>query len=189
MKKLVLILALGVGIYNASAQSSYNSAPREMFGPQINLGAGLGYYGPAAAPAPAVMANVELDLVRNITLAPFIGFYSYADDYYWGSANHPYGYYRYRETVVPVGVKGAYYFDQLFHASERWDFYAAASIGFAFRSRTWDNGYYGDRDVVAGPSPLYGSAHIGSRLHITKGFGIYLDLSTGMSTFGLSFKL
>jgi len=190
MKKSLLIFIVALSLINISASAqSYNSAPREMFGPTINIGAGIGYYGYAGRPAPAVMANVELDIARNITLAPFIGFYTYANDYYWGSYDYPYRYYSYRETVVPVGVKGAYYFDQLFQAGEKWDFYAAASVGFAFHSVTWDNGYYGSRDVVSGPGPLYGTAHIGSRLHITQGFGLFLDLSTGFSTFGLSFKL
>lgn len=191
MKKSFIIIAIALGLCHTRsiAQSSYNTAPREMFGPQLNIGAGVGYYGYAGVPAPALMVNVELDVARNITLAPFIGFYTYTSDYYWGSFDYPYRYYRYRETVVPVGVKGAYYFDQLFHASDKWDFYAALSLGFAFRSISWDAGYYGGRDVVTGPSPLYGTAHIGSRLHITPGFGIFLDLSTGVSTFGLSFKL
>ena len=191
MKKSILIFIIALAFFNfkGTAQSSYNTAPREMFGPTINVGAGIGYYGYAGRPAPAVMVNVELDIARNITLAPFIGYYSYANDYYWGNPNSPYRYYSYRETVVPVGIKGAYYFDQLFRAGDKWDFYAAASLGFAFHSVTWDNGYYGERNVVNGPSPLYGSAHIGSRLHITPNFGLFLDLSTGFSTFGLSFKL
>lgn len=191
MKKSILIFVFALGLLNFKtfSQSSYNSAPREKFGPTINVGAGVGYYGYYGHPAPAVIANVELDIARNITLAPFIGYYSYTSNYYWGNKNYPYRYYSYRETVVPVGVKGAYYFDQLFQAGPKWDFYAAASIGFAFHSVSWDNGYYGERDVVTGSGPLYGTAHIGSRVHITQGFGLYLDLSTGISTFGLSFKL
>lgn len=191
MKKIIFIFIMALSLldFRATAQSSYNTAPREYFGPTINLGAGIGYFGYAGRPAPALMLNVELDIARNITLAPFIGFYTYASDYYWGNHDYPYRYYSYRETVVPVGVKGAYYFDQLFKAGEKWDFYAAASLGFAFHTVSWDNGYYGDRGVVSGPSPLYGTAHIGSRLHITPKFGLFLDLSTGISTFGLSFKL
>lgn len=191
MKKFIYILVFAASLagFKAGAQSSYNSAPREYFGPTINLGAGVGYYGYAGLPAPAVVLNVELDIARNITLAPFIGFYSYTNSYYWGNRDYPYRYYNYRETVVPVGVKGAYYFDQLFQAGPRWDFYAAASLGFAYHTVSWDNGYYGQRDVIGGPSPLYGTAHIGSRFHVTPKFGLFLDLSTGFSTFGLSFKL
>jgi len=191
MKKIILVLIIAFGLSNlkTSAQSSYNSAPREKFGPTLNLGVGIGYYGYYGRPAPALMASVELDIARNITLAPFIGFYTYSSNYYWGNPNYPYRYYSYRETVVPVGVKGAYYFDQLFQAGPKWDFYAAASLGFAFHSIYWDNGYYGERDVVGIASPLYGTAHIGSRFNISPNFGLYLDLSTGISTFGLSFKL
>jgi hypothetical protein len=173
---------------NASAQK-YGSEPAEQFGRTLNVGAGVAYYGYADAPIPVLMINYEFDIARNITLAPFVGLYSYSNNYYWGNDNNPYRNYAYRETAVPVGVKGAYYFDELLHTNPKWDIYAAASIGFEFRTLTWENGYYGDRTVAREASPLYLAAHVGARYHITPKTGIFLDLSTGFSTFGFSFKL
>jgi hypothetical protein len=190
MKKIILLQMFVLTVLGHTLRAqSYNSAPREFFGTTINLGAGIGYYGYMGRPAPAIMLNVELDIARNITLAPFIGFHTYSRNYYWGSPNDPYRNYSYRETVIPVGVRGAYYFDQLLKAGDKWDFYAASTLGFAYHTVTWDSNYNGDRSVSSGPSPLYATAHIGSRLHVTQKFGLFLDLSTGLSTFGLSFKL
>ncbi len=190
MKKILCISALFLTLINlnASAQNTDNTS-REKFGSTLNLGAGIGYYGYGGRPLSMITLNCEFDIARNITLAPFIGFSSYSNRYYWGNDKYAYKYYSYRETSVPVGVKGAYYFDELLSAGSKWDFYAAASIGFEFHSISWDNGYYGEQYVVHEASPLYLAGHIGTRYHITQKVGLFLDLSTAFSTFGLSFKL
>lgn len=198
MKKLLFISALFLGCaFSASAQ--YGTGAAEKFGRTLNLGAGFGYYGGYAnRVSPVVTLNYEFDIARNFTLAPFVGVYSYTNDYYWGyydnngnpnNPNYPYRNYRYRQTVVPVGVKCAYYFDELFRANDKWDFYAAASLGFSFVHTTWDSDYYGDRAMAQTVSPLFATAHAGARYHFTPRFGAFLDLSTGFSTIGLSFKL
>lgn len=185
MKKLVsksLFILLVIGM-NVSAQERPIA---EKYGNTLNLGAGIGYYGYVTQPFPMGTINYEFDIAKNVTLAPFIGASGYQQSYYWGDKETPYRNYYYRTVVVPVGVKGTYYFDQLFHANSKWDFYVAASAGFAFRKSTWENGYYGNRTVSSNTSPLYLNAHIGSEYHITNKAGIFLDLSTGVSTFGLA---
>jgi hypothetical protein len=115
-------------------------------------------------------------VARNFTLAPFVTFFSYR-----------YSSDTYRETVIPVGIKGAYYFDELLNAGPRWDFYGAASLGFRLINRTW----YADvpqRSLYAGTSNLYIDLHVGTRLHLSRVVGLFLDLSTGISTIGLSFS-
>lgn len=199
MKKAYFISAFLIAMVTLTASAQqYGSGTPEKFGRTLNLGAGFGYYnGYANSVSPYVNVNYEFDIARNFTLAPFIGVYTYTNSYYWGhydngnpnNPNYPYRDYRYRQTVVPVGAKCAYYFDELFRANDRWDFYAAASLGFSFVHTTWDNDYYGDQDVAQAVTPLFATAHAGARLHCTPRFGIFLDLSTGFSTFGLSFKL
>jgi hypothetical protein len=154
---------------------------QEKYGRTLNLGGGIGYYGNAAAAS----INFEFDVFRNFTLAPFVSVLTYRNYRYWGNPYYPYRDYYYRETIVPVGVKASYYFDELFRAGSHWDFYAAASVGAAFRTTVWESGYYGDRTVRQYSSPLYGNLHIGAEYHITSGLGLFLDLSTGLSTFGL----
>jgi hypothetical protein len=181
MKKLHLLL-LPVLLFCALEGRS-----QENYGNTLNLGAGIGYYGYIGHPVPNLNLNYEFDLPGDFTLAPFIGFYTYTNSQYWGDPYQPYRYYTYRETVVPVGLKLAYYFDELFQAGPKWDFYAAASAGFAVRSVSWEDNYDGNRTLSNDASPLYLNLHIGARYDFTPRTGIFLDLSTGVSSVGLSF--
>jgi hypothetical protein len=161
----------------------------EKYGRTLNLGAGIGYYGYVGYTTPVVHLDFEFDVAKNLTLAPFITYYSYRSHYYWGNPKYAYRDYSYRQTVVPVGVKGTYYFDQLLRAGSRWDFYLAGSIGFAFRTTTWESGYYGETVVQNGASGLYLDVHIGTEYHLNRKLGLFLDLSSGISTFGLGIHL
>ena len=186
MKTIIITLfVITIGIKAKAQEASVN----ERFGNTLNIGAGIGYYGHIGQPMPVGSINFEFDLFKNFTLAPFIGFYSYQRNYYWGDKNHPERYYSYKTVVVPMGLKGTYYFDQLFRASEKWDFYAAGSVGFSYRNTVWESGYYGDVKVGSYASPLYLDAHIGAECHLTKKVGLFLDLSTGVSTIGFAFHL
>ena len=157
---------------------------QEKFGNTLNVGLGVGYFGTGAT----FNLNYEFDVFRNFTLAPFIGVSTYRDYRYWGDTYSNYHDYYYRETFIPVGVKGTYYFDELLKANDKWDFYAGVSLGVTFRTVHWDNGYTGDRSVSS-YSPLYANLHIGSEYHFRPKTGVFLDLSTGFSTIGLAFHL
>jgi len=164
----------------------------EKYGNTINAGIGVGYYGGygyRSSSMPVLHANYEFDVARNLTLAPFITYYSFQNNYYWGNPKYPYRDYSYRHTIIPVGVKGTYYFDQLLRAGSKWDFYLAGSLGFAFHKTTWETDYYGETAVRQGSSGLYLDGHIGTEFHLTKTAGLYLDLSSGFSTFGLAIHL
>jgi len=179
--KKALLVFLFCSIYNtASAQESYRA---------LNLGVGLGYYRYASYPMPVLHANYEFDVARNFTLAPFITLYTYRDDYYWGDASNPPRYYRYRQTVIPIGVKGTYYFDELFRANSDWDFYVGGSLGFTIVNTRWEDGYYGNRrpsrSVYNSASPVYLDLHVGAEYHLNDNVGLFLDLSSGVSTFGI----
>ena len=180
-KTKLLFLVLFISFFSTNAQQNKSS---ERYGNTFNIGIGIGYYNYINNPLPVAIINYEIDIVRNFTLAPFIGFYSYRNDKY-GYNYNPNGY-TFRETVAPIGIKGSYYFDQLFRANPKWDFYAAGSVGFVFRTVTWENGYYGDKQVYQSASPLYLDAHVGAEYHMNDKAGLFLDLSTGVSTFGLA---
>ena len=187
MKKLILgtvILAAGL---NADAQKTHNTY--EKYGNTLNLGVGLGYYGYADQPMPVLHADYEIDVARSFTLAPFINFFSYSSNNYWGDPHNHYRYYNYTETVVPIGVKGSYYFDRLLGAGPNWDFYLAGSVGFTIRKTTWENGYYGSTTVDHGTGNLFLDLHVGSEYHLSRKAGLFLDLSTGVSTFGVGIHL
>jgi hypothetical protein len=183
--KIYLLIPF-ISILLSSPLLSQEEIVNEKFGKTINLGIGVGYYGYVGQSVPFGTMNFEFDIARNITLAPFVGIYGYQRSYYWGNKDNPERYYSYKTIVVPVGAKGTYYFDQLLHANPKWDFYAAASAGFAFRQSVWESGYYGNTSIVQSASPLYIGAHIGAEYHMNQKAGLFLDLSTGVSTFGFA---
>jgi hypothetical protein len=192
MKKAIILslMFLGAFIHKGNSQDSTGFS-HEKFGNTFNLGAGVGYYGYVGHPLPVAMLNYEFDVARNFTLAPFAGFYSYQNHYYWGNPDKPgddasYRLYSYRVTAVPAGLKGTYYFDELLHANPKWDFYAAGSVGFVFRTVSWESGYYGDTHAYQNGKPLYLDAHAGAEYHMTPKAGIFLDLSPGVSTLGFA---
>lgn len=181
MKKLLAIIALTLGsilcITQAEAQENYKA---------LNIGLGVGgqsgYTRYATHIVPVLNVNYEFDVARNFTLAPFVSFYTYSDSYYWSNDN-----YTYRETVIPVGLKGSYYFDELLSANSKWDFYAAASAGFAIVNSRWDAGYDGDRNYFNRGRSIFFDLHAGAQYNFSRTAGVYLDLSSGVSTVGLAF--
>lgn len=179
MKKITLtiILALTIIGTTAYAQKNYSSGGH---GHTLNLGLGIGgysgYYRYAGHSLPVFNINYEFDVAKNFTLAPFATFWTYRNDKD-----------RYRESIIPVGVKGTYYLDQALNAGSAWDFYLAGSLGFAIRSTTWDDGYSGET-YYHNVSPLFLDLHVGAEYHLSNSVGLFLDLSTGVSTLGLSFR-
>lgn len=177
-KYLVLILLFTINKMQAQT---------EKYGSAFNIGVGIGYYRYVGNSVPVLHANYEFDVAKDFTLAPFITHYSYKNEYFWGNNNRPYRYYKYSETVTPIGVKGSYYFDDALNANKKWDFYLAGSLGFAIRRTTWENEYEGTRTSRQGTSPLYLDIHLGTEYHLNKSAGLFLDLSSGVSTFGVAF--
>jgi hypothetical protein len=165
----------------------YEVSAQERFSKTLNLGLGVGghsgYSRYAGQSIPVFHINYELGVVRNFTLAPFVSFYTYTDRYYWSGTNSTY---IYRETVIPVGVKGTYYFDELLEAHSSWDFYASGSAGFAIVNSSWQTGYDGDKNHYHSGNPVFLDVHIGAEYHFSANLGVFLDLSSGISTIGLA---
>ncbi len=176
MKTTILSIAilLILSFTNVSAQHEIYF---EGHGNTLNLGLGIGgyssYYDNVGYTLPVLNVNYEFGLAKNFTLAPFITFYSYADN-------------NYRTYVTPIGGKGTFYLDDILHAGSHWDFYAAGSLGFAVVSTRWDSNYNGDRTYFQSTDPLYLDFHIGTEYRISRNLGIFLDLSTGISTIGIA---
>lgn len=191
MKKIITITSILLILVNTQSNAQ-NSSGGEKYGNTLNLGLGIGgyagYYGYVGRTLPVFNINYELSVAKNFTLAPFVSFYSYSNNYYWGNKNYPYRYYSYRETVIPIGLKGTYYFDDLLKANSKWDFYLAGSLGFAIVSTTWDNEYYGDKNYYRRGNPLFLDIHVGAEYHFNNRIGAFLDLSSGVSTIGISIR-
>ena len=183
MKTIITICALFFVLGNTITAQEKTKTVSEKYGNTLNLGLGIGYYGYVGHSMPVLHADYELNVTHNFTLAPFISYFSYRNDYYYNNNNNN-NYYH--QTVIPVGIKGSYYFDELLKANSKWDFYLAGSLGFAIINTYWDNGYNGDRNGFQGASPLFLDFHIGSEYHFKNKIGAFLDLSTGVSTIGLA---
>jgi hypothetical protein len=186
MKKitLTLLLALMISGAGAFAQKSYTS---EGHGHTLNLGLGIGgyygYYGYVGHSLPVLNINYEFDVARNFTLAPFATFITYRD--YVTEGGHDY---YYRETIIPIGVKGSFYLDQALRAGPNWDFYLAGSLGFNLVRTVWDDGSNAYDSYLHNVGPLFLDLHAGAEYHLSGSVGLFLDLSTGVSTLGLSFR-
>ncbi len=184
--KYYLLIIISISLLSTnqvSAQSKYGNT--------LNVGLGIGgysgYYSYTGRSIPVINLNYELDVAKNFTIAPFVSFYTLSRNYYWGNNNVVYRNYTYRETVIPIGIKGSYYFDDYLKAGPKWDFYLAGSVGFAIVNRTWDDGYGGDKNYFNNAQPIILDAHIGTEYHFNNKIGAFLDLSSGVSTIGLSF--
>jgi hypothetical protein len=175
----ILFLLLTAGINLSAQDTKYTERHNysEKHGNTLNLGLGVGgysgYYGYVGHSLPVFNINYEFGVANNFTLAPFATFYTYHDNYY-------------RETVIPLGVKGSYYFDEILGASSEWDFYLAGSLGFSVVNSAWDDGYYRDNNYHT-VNPLFLDLHVGAEYHLSRKVGLFLDLSTGVSTLGLAF--
>jgi hypothetical protein len=178
LKLSLLSLFIVIGLSLSAQNKNYS----ENHGHTLNLGLGIGgysgYYGYIGHSLPVFHINYEFDVAKDFTIAPFISFSSYRNRY----DNN----YYYHETIIPIGVKGTYYFDQILNANSNWDFYLAGSLGFSIVKSSWDNGYNGDRNYYNDGNPLFLDLHIGTEYHLNKKVGIFLDLSTGVSTVGLA---
>jgi hypothetical protein len=187
MKKitLALLLALLISGANLLAQKSYSA---ERHGHTLNLGLGVGgyygYYNYVGHSLPVFNINYEFDVARNFTLAPFATVITYRD--YVTEGNYDYWY---RETIIPLGVKGTYYLDQALRAGPNWDFYLAGSLGFNLVRTRWDDGNnYSSDAYYHNVGDLFLDLHVGTEYHLSNRVGLFLDLSTGVSTLGLSFR-
>lgn len=183
MKKTMIITCLLLMVFH------FNGYSQEKYGRTLNLGLGVaghyGYYKYAGRSIPVFNINYEIDVAKNFTLAPFASIYTFTDDYYWGNNNNPDRYYRYSEVVIPIGVKGYYYFDDLINIPSEWDIYAGASLGAVIVNSTWESGYLGDKNYYHGNNNIYLDIHIGASYQLSDRIGAYLDLSTGISTVGI----
>ena len=172
----LIFLTLGTSL-SAQRKSNQNKSYGDEYGNTLNIGLGIGgysgYYGYIGHTLPVLSLNYEFSVARNFTLAPFITLYSYSDP-------------NYTTYVTPIGVKGSLYLDQLLHAGSNWDFYVAGSLGVALVNTTWDANYNGDRGYYHSVDPLYLDLHLGTEYHLSRNVGLFLDLSTGVSTVGIA---
>ncbi len=189
MKKTILILLVFLTFLQQDIFAQ-QTTPVKKYGKTLNAGFGIGgytgYYAYVKRTLFIFHLDYEFDIAQNFTLAPFVNFYTYRDGYYWGSNIYTIKNYYFHETVIPVGIKAAYYFDQWIKANPRWDFYVAASVGFSHEASVWDKNYHGDPNYYRKASPLFLDGEVGAEYRFNKLCGVFLEISSGASTIGVS---
>lgn len=154
---------------------------QESYGNTANIGIGLGHRNVYRASFPIIHFNYEFDVIEDITLAPFITLVHYRYINKWNGKK-----YRYNSWTIPIGLKGSYYFDDFLNLDSKFDIYGGGSIGFNIFTGGWNDGAYDGPDYDGGFSQLYLDINIGAEFHLNSKIGLILDLSTGISTFGIS---
>ena len=183
----VFLVILGSNLPARSQNNTQQpSVYYEQFGNTLNLGVGMGYFSYIGYAVTAFHADYELNVSRNFTLAPFIDIFTISDQIYWGNNQNSYRYYHYREMAFPIGIKGTYYLDRFLNLNRNWDLYLGASLGVTIRTFSWQDGDNAQSSINEGSGPLFLELHAGGEYHATRRLGIFVDLSTRISTIGLS---
>lgn len=183
LKTLFAFLLFSCFVTTTHAQTAVttNEPNFEHFGHTLNIGLGPGYFGASLMRSPYFTVNYEVEVLRNFTLAPFVGFATYrSNEILYGAR-----YYSYRGTIMPLGVKAIYYFDEVIELPWRWDLYAGASLGYTIASKRWEPGYTGVSGSLPGISSVFAAIHVGAEYHVSDVTGIFLDLSNNVTTAGV----
>lgn len=189
MKTIRVIVCMILVVYGTKA---YGRQPdrerRELFGKTINAGIGLAYYNVVGGVVPVARVNYEIDVAENITIAPFVSYFAHHQFAYPDKNNPLYRHY-YRESIMPVGVTGMYYFDDVLKANDKWDFYAGLSLGAQIMRKAWENGYNGASTIAQRSVGFYWDGHLGFEFHLSYRIGFVVDVSRGISTAGVAVHL
>lgn len=141
------------------------------------LSAGLGISGWGIP----VYVRFELPVANNITVG---GVLSYQSKGYNSSV------YNYRVSYFGISARGSYHFNELLDASDDWDFYAGASIGYFFASFSGDD-FFGSSGLWGNSVSL--GAHVGARYFINEKIAINAEAgggsAVGGATIGVTFML
>ncbi|MEH0154293.1 hypothetical protein V6R21_09110 [Limibacter armeniacum] len=109
-----------------------------------------------------LFADYEFGITKDVTIGPAIGFGFGAN---W----------------LSLGAKGRFYFDDFVNLNGKFDLYAGGTLGLIPVVNNHSDHYES--------GGLFLALNVGGRYHFTNRLGGFLDLSTGASSIGLSFRL
>ncbi|WP_247235751.1 hypothetical protein [Telluribacter sp. SYSU D00476] len=164
MKKFFLTFVV-MAMFTLASQSAF--AQYEKGDKLLNVGIGLGTYGYGGI---GLGGSFEVGVHDAISVGALGGYSSR-------------GYLGYRWSVLTIGARGSYHFNELLNLNdERFDLYAG--LGLAYRNINYGGIYdsYGD-----GVSLL---AHIGGRYYFKPSTALFAELGSGFSVLhaGVAFK-
>ncbi len=173
MKKLFSITLLAfaaiICFQTSSIAQSYQKGDK-----LLNLGIGLGTYGAGGL---GLGGSFEFGIHDAISVG-VLGGYSGRGDYLGSGA---------RWSVITVGARGSYHFNELLKLSDdKIDLYAG--LGLGYRNISW--GYSGTTYSSNYGSGILLLGHIGGKYYFKPNVAAYAELGSGFGTLqaGISFK-
>ena len=162
----------------------------EQFGSTLNLGPILNYGLNSNANLLYFHVEYEIDLVKNLTIAPFVNFSNITRNNYFNELNSPNKINYYSQPIMPVGIKFTYYLDPIVNLHPKWDLFMGGSTGFAIRKiANKTSGLNSNQSINNGSSGLMFNLHLGTEYHFSKRGGVFLDVSRRTFSLGLAVKI
>jgi hypothetical protein len=127
-----------------------------------------------------LFVRYEMAVANNITVGGDFSFQSKTENIV----------YKWKHTIVGLNGRGSYHFNELLNASDEWDFYAGATLGYYI----WNTKYDGSGSFVYSGSGNGGfsiGAHVGARYFVNEKLGITAEAGGGSilagGTIGVTF--
>jgi hypothetical protein len=131
-----------------------------------------------------IYVRYEHPVADNVTVGGTFSFQTKSDTY---------GTEKWRNTYYGVNARGSYHFNELLNASDEWDFYGGANLGYFF----WNGKYEGSAGNYvysgSGANTFGIGVHAGARYFVNENLGINLEIGGGSAlsgaTIGVTFLL
>lgn len=131
-----------------------------------------------------LFARYEHPVADNITVGGSVSYQSKSEKYSSSKWKH---------SIIGINGRGSYHFNELLEASDDWDFYGGASLGFYI----WDTKYDGPGASFnyggSGSGGLGIAAHVGARYFLNEKIALNLEVGGGSvlsgGTLGVTFIL
>lgn len=128
-----------------------------------------------------VFVRYEMPVADNITVG---------GDFSFQSKSEKYASYKWNHTIVGLNGRGSYHFNELLNASDEWDFYAGATLGYYIWNTKYDGS--GSFDYTGSGSGGFSlGAHVGARYFVNENLGITAEAGGGSvlagGTIGVTF--
>jgi outer membrane immunogenic protein len=175
MKSTILIAALGLMAFGATAQNKTRSA-QPSSSVLLNLGIGLSNWGVP------VYGGLEAYVHPDFTLGGVVSYRRHFSD--WND-------YRYDFSITTISAVGNYHFNRVLNIPHNWDLYLGANLGYSIANYVRPVGapVYDYRRVGG----LAAGLQLGGRYYFSRNAGLNLEIGGGNvlsdARFGITFRL
>lgn len=175
MRKMILLGALGLVGFSASAQNNTRTAKAHN-NVLLNLGVGLSNWGIP------VYGGLEAYVHPDFSLGGVVSYRRHYSN--WKS-------YRYDFSITTISAVGNYHFNRVLNIPSNWDLYLGANLGYSIANNVRPNGapVYDYRRVGG----LAAGLQLGGRYYFSRAVGLNFEIGGGNvlsdARFGVTFRL